>query len=101
MASYSHRISKLKVSLKNIKQALSFLPTHTAPTKSDWQRLSKQWNHELNQKIKELEVLRDNLSSCIGCGCLSLKACPLYNPEDQLGADQSGAVLLKEKAKID
>lgn len=90
---------KVGISLNNIKQAMSFLPTNRAPNKSDWQRLSKQWNEELNHKIRELEALRDNLSSCIGCGCLSLKKCPLYNPEDKLGIDQSGAVLLEEKVK--
>jgi MerR family redox-sensitive transcriptional activator SoxR len=91
---------KVGISLKNIKQAMSFLPTNRAPNKSDWQRLSKQWNHELNQKIKQLEALRDNLTSCIGCGCLSLKACPLYNPDDELGQEDSGAVLLDKKAEI-
>jgi MerR family redox-sensitive transcriptional activator SoxR len=89
---------KVGISLNNIKQAMSFLPNNRAPNKSDWQKLSTQWNQELNQKIKQLEVLRDNLTSCIGCGCLSLKACPLYNPDDELGAEQSGAVLLNKKA---
>lgn len=88
---------KVGISLNNIKQAMSFLPTNRAPNKNDWQRLSKQWNAELNHKIKQLEALRDNLTSCIGCGCLSLKKCPLYNPEDELGIDNSGAVLLEEK----
>lgn len=88
---------KVGITLNKIQQAMAFLPTNRAPNKSDWQRLSKQWNAELEQKIRELEALRDNLSSCIGCGCLSLKKCPLYNPDDELGVGQSGAVLLKEK----
>ncbi|MCX7552276.1 redox-sensitive transcriptional activator SoxR [Marinicella sp. S1101] len=87
------------ISLKNIKQAMSFLPTKHAPDKGDWQKLSKQWNDELNQKIQQLSALRDHLSSCIGCGCLSLKACPLYNPNDELGEQQAGAVLLQQKAQ--
>lgn len=87
------------ISLKNIKQAMSFLPTNHAPDKNDWQKLSEQWNRELNQKIKQLSALCDNLSSCIGCGCLSLKACPLYNPNDELGDEQTGAVLLQQKAQ--
>ena len=90
---------KVGISLNNIKQAMSFLPTNHAPNKKDWQKLSKQWNHELNHKIKQLEALRDNLSSCIGCGCLSLKACPLYNPGDELGQEDSGAVLLDRKVE--
>ncbi len=92
---------KVGISLKNIKQAMSFLPKNRAPTKRDWQKLSKQWNQELERKINQLVALRDNLTNCIGCGCLSLKACPLYNPDDELGAEQTGAVLLNRKAKND
>ncbi len=88
---------KVGITLNKIQQAMAFLPSNRAPNKSDWQLLSKQWNEELNHKIRELEALRDNLSSCIGCGCLSLKKCPLYNPQDELGIDNSGAVLLEEK----
>jgi MerR family redox-sensitive transcriptional activator SoxR len=89
---------KVGISLNSIKQAMTFLPTNRAPNKSDWQLLSAQWNQELEHKINQLVALRDNLSNCIGCGCLSLKACPLYNPDDELGVAQSGAVLLREKA---
>ena len=87
---------KVGISLKEIKNNLSFLPKTQAPTKNDWQKLSQQWDIQLNQRILDLSALRDNLSSCIGCGCLSLKACPLYNPNDQLGKKDSGAVLLKK-----
>ena len=90
---------KVGISLDSIKQAMAFLPTNRAPNKRDWQRLSGQWNKELNHKINQLVALRDNLTQCIGCGCLSLKACPLYNPDDELGISQSGAVLLKQKAR--
>ncbi len=91
---------KVGISLKNINHAMSFLPKNRAPNKSDWQRLSKQWNDDLSRKIMQLTALRDNLTSCIGCGCLSLKACPLYNPEDELGEDQSGPVLLQRKIEL-
>lgn len=87
------------ISLKNIKQAMSFLPTSRAPNKQDWQKLSKKWNQELNQRINRLTALRDNLTKCIGCGCLSLKVCPLYNPNDEVGTNQSGAVLLEKRSK--
>ena len=88
---------KVGISLNSIKQAMAFLPTNRAPNKADWQRLSGQWNDALNHRIQQLTALRDNLTNCIGCGCLSLKACPLYNPDDELGEQHSGAVLLKQK----
>ena len=90
---------KVGISLKDIQQAMDFLPVSHAPVKKDWQKLSRQWHAHLDQKIQSLTALRDNLTSCIGCGCLSPKACPLYNPDDKLGADQSGAVLLEKKTK--
>ncbi|MFC3195522.1 redox-sensitive transcriptional activator SoxR [Marinicella sediminis] len=89
---------RVGISLENIKQAMAFLPTNRAPNKRDWQRLSSQWDHELTHRINQLVALRDNLTNCIGCGCLSLKACPLYNPDDELGLGHSGAVLLDRKA---
>lgn len=90
---------KVGISLNDIQQALNFLPKDKAPTKLDWSRLSKQWKAQLDQQIRQLSALRDNMSSCIGCGCLSLKACPLYNPDDELGKKQSGAVLLDKAAE--
>lgn len=87
---------KVGIKLNDIQQAMSFLPKDKAPNKRDWEKLSKQWNKQLEQKIRELNALQENLSSCIGCGCLSLKACPLYNPNDELGNGNSGAVLLTE-----
>lgn len=90
---------KVGISLNDIKEALSFLPTDQAPTKAHWEKLSKQWNEQLNQKINALTALRDKMTGCIGCGCLSLKKCPLYNPDDELGQNQTGAVLLDRAAK--
>ncbi|VAW44062.1 Redox-sensitive transcriptional activator SoxR [hydrothermal vent metagenome] len=90
---------KVGISLNDIQQALNFLPKDKAPTKRDWSRLSKQWKAQLDQQIRQLSALRDNMSSCIGCGCLSLKSCPLYNPDDELGKKQSGAVLLDKAAE--
>lgn len=71
------------LSLTDIRAALSRLPNGRTPTKSDWQRLSRSWRPTLDGRIRELELLRDELESCIGCGCLSLKACALYNPDDR------------------
>lgn len=90
---------KVGISLNDIKSALSFLPKNKAPTKSDWQKLSNRWKNKLDQKIQQLSALRDNMTNCIGCGCLSLKVCPLYNPDDELGEKESGAVLLERASK--
>lgn len=85
---------QLGIGLEEIKTALAFLPTSRAPDKSDWQKLSEQWKEQLNQRIKAMTDLRDKMDGCIGCGCLSLTVCPLYNPDDKLGKKQSGAALL-------
>lgn len=78
------------VSLDRIQAALSTLPDGRTPTKRDWQRLSKQWQRELDERIELATRLRDQLTSCIGCGCLSLGSCSLYNPADALAADGAG-----------
>lgn len=70
------------LSLDTIGQMLAKLPAEHAPTHEDWQRLSGQWQDDLDGRIAALQRLRDELSSCIGCGCLSLRTCPLFNPDD-------------------
>ena len=80
----------LGISLGEIGEALLQLPEQRTPTKADWTRLSSQWRATLDQRIAELEALRDRLTGCIGCGCLSLRACTLYNPEDKMAALGSG-----------
>ena len=85
---------KLGVSLKALKAALATLPEERTPSKRDWQKLSSVWKAELNDRIKRLERLRDSLDECIGCGCLSLKSCPLYNSDDHLATQGPGPVLL-------
>ncbi|WP_017584837.1 redox-sensitive transcriptional activator SoxR [Nocardiopsis ganjiahuensis] len=82
---------RLGLSLDRIKEALDQLPDEGLPTKRDWARISRQWHDELTERIEELTALRDRFSSCIGCGCLSLVACPYSNPEDVLGRGGSGA----------
>ncbi|MEM9103150.1 MAG: redox-sensitive transcriptional activator SoxR [Pseudomonadota bacterium] len=86
---------KLGISLEEIKQALSTLPDKRTPTKKDWEKLSRHWQESLNRRIACLEKLRDSLNGCIGCGCLSLKSCPIYNANDQLATKGPGAVLLQ------
>jgi MerR family transcriptional regulator, redox-sensitive transcriptional activator SoxR len=73
---------QLDVSLEEIRASMSKLPANRTPTKADWERLAKAWRVRLNDRIATLEKLRDNLGDCIGCGCLSLRACALYNGHD-------------------
>lgn len=80
----------LGLSLREISSALESLPDNRAPTNRDWERLSTKWGIQLDQRIANLQNLRDKLSSCIGCGCLSLKRCSLYNAGDQAANLGSG-----------
>jgi MerR family redox-sensitive transcriptional activator SoxR len=86
---------RVGLSLSEIKEALDSLPADRTPTRTDWSRLSRNWRGRLNERIAELERLRDTLDSCIGCGCLSLQRCNLYNRDDQLAARGAGARLLR------
>lgn len=70
------------LSLAELAKALEQLPHDTTPTKSDWERLSNAWRSRLDAQIAELVALRDELTDCIGCGCLSLKSCAIFNPGD-------------------
>ncbi|WP_318023220.1 redox-sensitive transcriptional activator SoxR [Paucibacter sp. DJ1R-11] len=79
------------LSLEQIRAALAQLPDGRTPTVADWEHLSASWRPMLDQRIAELTRLRDTLSSCIGCGCLSLSKCGLYNPDDQAARHGAGA----------
>jgi len=82
------------ISLEEIRAALDELPAGRTPTRADWARLSARWRRKLDTRIALLEGLRDQLTGCIGCGCLSLKRCQLYNPGDRLAATGTGARIL-------
>jgi len=84
----------LGISLAEIKQEFDTLPDDRAPTLRDWRAFSSRWRVRLDRRIQTLEQLRDQLDSCIGCGCLSINRCSLYNKNDQAGADGSGARFL-------
>ena len=85
------RVSQsLGIPLKDIGEALDSLPDSKTPTKADWARLSAHWRKDLDARIGQLERLRDNLDGCIGCGCLSLKSCALYNQSDWLSGKGTG-----------
>jgi MerR family redox-sensitive transcriptional activator SoxR len=73
---------RLGVELAEIERGLASLPGGRTPTKRDWEHLSTAWRSRLDERIALLSRLRDQLASCIGCGCLSLPSCPIYNPED-------------------
>jgi len=82
---------RVGLTLHEIADALADLPSDRAPTKAAWARLSRTWQRGLDERIDELERLRDALTSCIGCGCLSLATCRLFNTGDAAAARGAGA----------
>nr|WP_203710685.1 redox-sensitive transcriptional activator SoxR [Asanoa siamensis] len=86
------------VALDEIAAALASLPDNRTPTRADWSRLSALWRTRLDERIALLEELRDDLAECIGCGCLSMQRCHLYNAGDRLAADGAGPHLLLRRA---
>ena len=90
---------KVGISLEEIKTALSSLPGNRTPDTQDWEVLALKWRKDLDEKIAYLERLRDSLTGCIGCGCLSMKNCPIYNADDKLAKQGPGAVLLEQNTK--
>jgi MerR family redox-sensitive transcriptional activator SoxR len=86
---------RVGLSLEDISAALATLPVDHAPTKADWARLSRDWQHELDARIDALQRLRDRLTGCVGCGCLSLRSCSLYNNDDELARFGPGAGKLR------
>ncbi|MFC7708244.1 redox-sensitive transcriptional activator SoxR [Micromonospora lupini] len=89
------RISQqVGISLDEIREALESLPGGRTPSPQDWERLSASWRGRLDEKIRLLTKLRDDLDGCIGCGCLSLQRCTLYNPGDALAGEGPGARLM-------
>ncbi|MEU3628187.1 redox-sensitive transcriptional activator SoxR [Amycolatopsis coloradensis] len=86
---------RVGLSLDDISSALETLPKDHAPTKADWARLSKGWQTELDARIDALQRLRDRLTGCVGCGCLSLRSCGLYNADDQMSRFGPGAGKLR------
>ena len=86
---------RVGLSLEQIRDALGTLPDGRVPTKSDWSKLSHSWRTELDARIDAMQRLRDRLTSCIGCGCLSLRSCGLYNTNDELAVLGPGAPKLR------
>jgi MerR family redox-sensitive transcriptional activator SoxR len=88
------------ISLADIAAALNSLPDGRTPTREDWAAMSKIWAADLDRRISQLQKLRDGLSDCIGCGCLSIDRCILRNPGDRLASEGPGArrLVIKERA---
>jgi MerR family transcriptional regulator, redox-sensitive transcriptional activator SoxR len=85
---------RVGIPLATIRDALAELPEERTPDRSDWARLSEAWRGELDERIKQLGRLRDTLTECIGCGCLSLETCALSNPQDAFGKRSAGSRLM-------
>lgn len=73
---------RVGLTLDEVRDALNRLPSNRVPTREDWTELSQGWTHRIDERMEELRRLRDGLSECIGCGCLSLDRCRLANPSD-------------------
>jgi len=86
---------RLGIPLATIREAFTALPQGRPATAADWSELSAKWRAELDNRIARLTRLRDQLTGCIGCGCLSLGACPLVNPGDKLSEQGPGPRLLE------
>ncbi|MFI6286243.1 redox-sensitive transcriptional activator SoxR [Streptomyces sp. NPDC051018] len=90
---------RVGIPLATIRDALAELPEERTPDREDWARLSEAWRGELDERIRQLGRLRDTLTECIGCGCLSLETCVLSNPEDAFGRTQAGSRLMPVSRK--
>ncbi|MBX7526344.1 redox-sensitive transcriptional activator SoxR [Qipengyuania vesicularis] len=86
---------RLGLTLAEIEEALSGLPQGRTPNSADWKRISGEVRTRIDAQIAALEKVRNNLDGCIGCGCLSLKKCALYNADDEAGADGAGPRVLR------
>jgi MerR family transcriptional regulator, redox-sensitive transcriptional activator SoxR len=82
---------RIGLSLGEISDALASLPSQRTPTRDDWNELSSRWLPRIDEQIAALEMLRDRLDGCIGCGCLSLDTCELYNLGDRAARGGAGA----------
>ena len=88
---------RLGIPLSTIGDSFSVLPENHTLGPKDWKHFTTQWREELDKRIHAMEALRDQLNGCIGCGCMSLRDCPLRNPGDKVGAEGTGARLLEDE----
>ena len=99
--SFVRAAQQVGLNLTEIQEAMASLPDNRVPTRGDWARLSRSWRPRLDHQIAVLQRLRDQLTGCIGCGCLSLTACKLHNPDDIAGATGSGPVYVFAEETVD
>lgn len=92
---------RLGIPLSNVHGAFADVPMDTTPSHADWQRASRRWKTQLEERRRTIERLEHELTGCIGCGCLSLKACALLNPDDALAATGAGPRRLEDFADDD
>ena len=90
---------RIGIPLSDLAAVFEDLPRDHAPTQEDWQRMSRAWRRQIQERRRILENLEHELTGCIGCGCLSMKACRLLNPDDALQHDGPGPVRLQESAE--
>ena len=86
------------IPLERIHAALATLPAHRIPTRRDWERLSSSWRDDVDGRIATLQAVRSRLTTCIGCGCLSIDACRLLNPDDEAAELGAGAHYLERES---
>lgn len=91
---------RVGLSLQEVAELLGTLPADRAPTRADWTRLSRPWRQRIAARIRELQALQDTLDGCVGCGCLSLTRCRLYNPNDQAASEGPGSRWLRRAGRI-
>lgn len=92
--SFVRAAQQVGLTLSEIHGFMSSLPDGRTPTREDWSRVADSWQSRLDEQIALLHRLKQRLAGCIGCGCLSLDICPIYNPDDELGEEGCGARLL-------
>jgi MerR family redox-sensitive transcriptional activator SoxR len=89
---------RVGLTLEEIRETLAPLPPDRAPTQREWHEIGTRWNDVVARRIRELERLRTSLDGCIGCGCLSLGNCTLFNPGDEAAAEGPGSRWLRDSA---
>ena len=92
--SFIRAAQQVGLSLSEINGFMSTLPDERTPTRDDWSRVAASWGPRIDEQIHLLERLKDRVTGCIGCGCLSLAVCPMFNPDDELADEGPGPRLL-------
>ncbi|RDI75450.1 SoxR: redox-sensitive transcriptional activator SoxR [Gaiella occulta] len=87
------------IPLEQIRAALETLPSQRTPNRRDWERLARAWRIDIDHRIATLQSLRNRLTTCIGCGCLSIDRCSLLNPDDEASTLGPGAHYLQRDSR--